>query len=282
MNTKTGYLTEPLKLFYLADKRTWNCPYHYHDFDKITLFLQGRVTYDIEGKSYDLQPYDIVIVRAGQMHRPLIQEDTTYERIIAYIAPEYITTYQKKHCDLSPIFQLPASPVLRQPQEVSNVYGVSCRLQQVCSNDTIPGKDVLQETLFLEFLIYLAEAITNKRIGYVKMGKQHEKIRMLLTYIHHHLKEDLSIPTLAKQLYMSPDYVMHLFKTETGSSLGTYITAKRLQQARILIEQGMPLTTVCYDSGFKNYSTFYRAWKKYYGTSPKQGTAMDLFKPIHE
>ena len=48
MKDKLGYLKEPLKLFYLRDKKTWECPYHYHDFDKITLFLQGHVTYDVE------------------------------------------------------------------------------------------------------------------------------------------------------------------------------------------------------------------------------------------
>ena len=49
MAQKTGYLSGNLKLFHLVDKRQWTCPYHYHDFDKITLFFQGHVSYDVEG-----------------------------------------------------------------------------------------------------------------------------------------------------------------------------------------------------------------------------------------
>ena len=53
MAQKTGYLAEKLKLFHLSDKRQWTCPYHYHDFDKITLFFRGHVSYDVEGTAYD-------------------------------------------------------------------------------------------------------------------------------------------------------------------------------------------------------------------------------------
>ena len=67
---------------------------------------------------------------------------------------------------------------------------------------------------------------------------------------------------------------MHLFKSETGLSLGHYITAKRLQKARRLIAEGRALTAVCYDCGFTNYSTFYRAWKKQYDLSPKRGSEL--------
>lgn len=270
MYEKTGYLTEPLKLFYVSDKRDWACPVHYHEFDKVMLFFQGDVTYEIEGKSYRLQPYDIVVVPAGQMHRPVVGGAYTYERIIAYISPAYIESYRQRGCDLSALFQT-ASPILRQPQEAGSLYGASCRLRQAYCTEAGAQHAVLTEALFLEFLIYLAQSIQERHIGYVKTGQQNEKIQRLLTYINEHLRGELSVPVLAEQLCISPDYLMHLFKEETGYSLGQYITIKRLLLARSLMQQDRPLTEVCYDSGFKQYSTFYRAWKKYYGASPAKG-----------
>lgn len=276
MNEKTGYLREPLKLFYLRDQKDWQCPYHYHDFDKLTLFLQGHVTYEIEGTSYELNPYDIVIVRAGQMHRPLISGTAVYERIIAYISPAYLAAYGKRNPDLELIFHHAPSEVLRQPQDVGPVYGASCRLRQAFASMPRQPQSLLQETIFLEFLIYVATALREKRLGYVKTKTENEKIRLVLTYIADHLTDDLSIPTIAQAAYLSPDYLMHLFKEETGFSLGNYITAKRLQKARHLLSQGLPLTTACYDSGFKHYSTFYRAWKKQYHSSPTASKSIPL------
>ena len=59
---KKGYLNSEFRLFHLTDRETREVEYHYHEFDKITILIKGRVSYMIEGKSYELCPYDIVLV----------------------------------------------------------------------------------------------------------------------------------------------------------------------------------------------------------------------------
>lgn len=54
---------------------------------------------------------------------------------------------------------------------------------------------------------------------------------------------------------------MHTFKEQTGYSIGSYLSTKRLLLAKELILSGKPITDVCYECGFKNYSTFSRAYK---------------------
>ena len=66
---KKGYLNSEFRLFHLTDQETKEIDYHYHDFDKITIFIRGKVNYMIEGRSYDLKPYDIVLVKQGDIHR---------------------------------------------------------------------------------------------------------------------------------------------------------------------------------------------------------------------
>lgn len=66
---KKGYLNSEFRLFHLTDQETKEVDYHYHDFDKITIFIRGKVNYMIEGRSYDLKPYDIVLVKQGDIHR---------------------------------------------------------------------------------------------------------------------------------------------------------------------------------------------------------------------
>ena len=55
---KTGYLHSNFKMFHLIDSERKDFSYHYHDFNKILIFLSGDVTYSIEGRSYDLEPND--------------------------------------------------------------------------------------------------------------------------------------------------------------------------------------------------------------------------------
>ena len=102
---KKGYLYSDFRLFYLTDTASKEFEYHYHDFDKITIFLKGNVQYTIEGKSYQLQPYDIVLVSHNDIHKLNVQDSEPYERIVVYISPEFINTYQTADYDLSECFQ---------------------------------------------------------------------------------------------------------------------------------------------------------------------------------
>ena len=58
-NLRSGYLQQNFRLFHLKDKKEQQFDFHYHDFDKIVIFLSGNVTYIVEGKSYHLKPWDI-------------------------------------------------------------------------------------------------------------------------------------------------------------------------------------------------------------------------------
>ena len=82
---KAGYLKDNFLLFHLTDTNSLPISYHYHDFYKVFLLLKGDVTYHIEGKTYDLKPYDLVLVNAGEIHKPVINS-TFYERMILYIS----------------------------------------------------------------------------------------------------------------------------------------------------------------------------------------------------
>ena len=63
--------------------------------------------------------------------------------------------------------------------------------------------------------------------------------------------------------------MMRLFKQETGYTLGQYISQKRLLLAKELILSGEAVKQVCYDCGFKDYSTFSRAYKRLFQESPR-------------
>ena len=102
---KKGYLNSEFRLFHLTDQDTKEIDYHYHDFDKITIFTRGKVNYMIEGRSYDLKPYDIVLVKQGDIHKLTVDNSCPYERIIVYISPNFMNAYQTESYDLSYCFK---------------------------------------------------------------------------------------------------------------------------------------------------------------------------------
>ena len=82
---KTGYLNEEFRLFHIKDQTKKEFAYHYHDFHKVVIFISGKAAYHIEGKSYHLKPWDILLVNRHAIHRPEIDPSVPYERFILWI-----------------------------------------------------------------------------------------------------------------------------------------------------------------------------------------------------
>ena len=121
---KKGYLSSDFRLFHLTDRSIPNIKYHYHEFDKITILIKGNVHYTIEGRTYQLEPYDMVLVRHNEIHRPVVDTTTPYERIIIYISPTFIENYRTQDYDLGYCFQKAAkkeSSVLRIPTRQKSI-----------------------------------------------------------------------------------------------------------------------------------------------------------------
>ena len=270
---KKGYLNSEFKLFHLTDQESHEIEYHYHDFDKITIFIKGTVNYMVEGKSYELKPYDIVLVKHNDIHRLSVDASTVYERIIVYISPGFMNAYKTDSYDLSFCFQRAVkehSNVLRIPSlEKSSLFKAILRLEKSFLDDGYAA-ELYRQVLFLEFMIHLNRAAAKNHLEFIDTDNCNAKIVQILQYINEHLDGNLAIDPLARHFYISKYHMMRQFKQETGYTIGNYITQKRLLLAKELILSGVPGTQACFDCGYHDYSTFSRAYRGLFGESCRE------------
>lgn len=275
---KLGYLNDDFRIFHNIDDKKKEFDFHYHDFNKIMIFLRGNISYSIEGRNYLLKPYDIVLVNAGEIHKPSFLEESTYERVIIYVSPEFIRSYKEKDYDLNYCFERAKkehSNVLRiHSMDKSKLYQVCLELEHSLHNNDF-ANELYQKILFLEFMIQLNRTAISNRINYQDSDMANTKLLEILDYINEHLIEDMTIDNLAAKFYLNRYYLMHFFKEGTGYTIGNYITEKRLLLAKNLVQKGSSITEACFESGFKNYSTFSRAFKKAFNTVPKNAPFID-------
>lgn len=93
-------------------------------------------------------------------------------------------------------------------------------------------------------------------------------MNLIAEYISSNLSKSLDIKTLAEQVHISPSGITHRFKKEFGIPIHKYIMQKRLIYAKRLAENGEQLNKIYSDVGFKDYSSFYKAYTRYFGCSP--------------
>ena len=265
---KTGYLEQDFRLFHIKDQTKRDFSYHYHDFHKVIIFLSGKAAYHIEGKSYYLKSWDILLVNRHAIHKPEIDFSVPYERFVLWIrddikSTELLRCFQKAIDRSYNLIRLDSDT---QEKLKQLLYELEAALK-----DEKFGSELLGSALFTQFMVYVNRIFLEKQYIYdTRSYSSDSQIEELLRYINHNLTEDLSIETLARKYYLSKYHMMRKFKEETGYTIHNYIISKRLLLARTKIAEGAPVLKAAQLSGFSDYTTFSRAYKKQFGTAPSQ------------
>ena len=268
MNTEyksQGYLLDDFRLFHLNNVPGTRVDYHYHEFCKLLLLRSGSGGYMVEGRRYSLEAGDVVLIGSRCVHRP--EFDAPCERFIIYISPEFLRRESGGDCDLEAIFSGAGGHVLRPGEKARRqLFGLAARLEGELSREDY-GHVILGSVLLLQLLVEIGRSQRTADLpGPVQPGNS--RIQDILRYIDANLAEDITIDQLSERFYISKYHMMRLFRRETGQSIHSYLSDRRLLHAKSLIAGGMSATESCFRSGFRSYSAFTRAYAKRFGSTP--------------
>ena len=145
-------------------------------------------------------------------------------------------------------------------------------MQSMCVPDMDENEWRLAASVNINALLYqIRTAFIQKR----KNKSQNERnnstaSRIMIEYINANLFEDLTLEKLSNYMFLSQIHLERVFQKATGSSISKYISIKRLMAARHRIRTSGQATKIYIECGFKDYSAFYRAYKKHFGVSPSE------------
>ncbi len=271
---KRGYLNEDFRLFHLKDSRAQKLDYHYHEFDKLILLLGGKVTYTVEGVTYFLKPWDMLLVQHNMIHCPIIDPAEPYERVVIWLGHDWLRQRSDPGEALDTCFDTARQRgfhLLRFGPEQRLQYMQNIQALEDATRSQDFGAARMADTLCQQLLIRVNRDILADRTAQEQRDSYRVDPKMdeVLRYIGENLTGDLSVDALASRFYLSRYYLMHRFKSVTGYTLHQYITQKRMLLAGELIRAGAPVMKAAEQAGFSEYSTFLRAFQSTFHMSPR-------------
>ena len=81
--------------------------------------------------------------------------------------------------------------------------------------------------------------------------------------------EKLTLDEIADEFYITKYHLARIFKEATGHTVNEYIRLKRIRNVEALSDEAT-LSEAAAKSGYKDYSSFYRAYVKANGKPPKK------------
>lgn len=279
--TRQYMLSKDFELYYYHDTSLKKVATHTHNYYEFYFFLEGNVRIQIGEYTYPLTYGDFILIPPQIPHRTIIQNsDLPYRRFVFWISQEFCNHLL----------------------EISTNYGylmqhVLTFKNYIFHNDRITFQSIqsrlirlieeMQGNLFCrEAMISLGVNELLLHLNRLIYEQNHPKhlletaglYQNIIFFIDEHIDEDLSLDRLSKEFFVSKYHIAHIFKDNLGLSIHQYITKKRLTLCRQAILSDMSITETYQTFGFGDYSSFYRAFKREYGISPKDFRDMNYIR----
>ena len=210
-----------------------------------------------------------MLIGSRSVHKPEMETGIPYERIIIYVSPEYLQQMSTADCDLLEVFSGSSGHVFRpRENQRRQLFSLAAALERDLAPDTY-GREILSHGDLLRLVVEIGGNLRDTSANLPSpVLPDNRRVREIIRYLDENLTEDINIELLAEQFFVSKFYMMRQFRKETGTTIYMYLTQRRLMLARDLMAGGMSATQACYGCGFRNYSSFTRAYAKHFGTTP--------------
>lgn len=229
--------------------------------------------YLVGADRYRLQKGDIVFVPPGVSHRPLLPEkmEEPYQRYVLWLSPVFVDHFIAIYSP--PGIRMSYGSLLRTGGTKWEMLGEYFQRGVWEAENQKAGWEAAVAGNTVTLLTMLGRSIQERTAAVMKAEKP-DLLNEVLAYIELHLNEKITLEETAKQFYVSVSTITQLFRQKMGTSFYRCVTQQRLIAAKTLIAEGKNLEDVSRAVGFMDYSSFYRAFKKEFGITPRQYTQL--------
>lgn len=101
--------------------------------------------------------------------------------------------------------------------------------------------------------------------------KDNDRINVVFNHVKSNFKEEIPLDQIADLVSMTVPSFCRYFKKITHKTFTQFVNEYRLVHAsKLLAEQPISITEVCFESGFNNFSHFNKSFKAFTGQNPSE------------
>lgn len=247
---------------------------HSHDSYEIFLPVAGSFEFEVSNYLYTVGRGSVLLLPPWVTHRLVVKDSEPLAYLYVQFTPRIIPGEPEMLAAIEALFNRHGvgEQSMRRLSGESFSY-VYAAVKRLCISSTKDVHEQFFRILFpvlCEILAY-GTPVSGKYDGFTKEpSRQSTLTDQIIEYISQNYADIQDLSFVVDVFHYSTVHVNSLFKTRLGVSLWRYILHIRLDRACDMLVNGIHASEVALSCGFKDYSTFYRMFKKSYGITPTE------------
>ena len=247
---------------------------HSHQHYEIIQLLEGSVDFIIEGRNFQMQPGDVLLIDAGSFHtrkinsniykRRVIEFETSYLQISATMLTKLLLSHEQNNQG----FYFTSSQIVKK----NHIDSFFDKIEDAIT-DINKSKDFIP-IYILSLLVEFNNILNSNKSPAKANNYTLQIINDIIKYIDNNISKKITLDDLVNFVNLSKCYISHLFKNIMGISVVNYIIERKIRYAERLIRQGVRPSQASVMVGYDNYANFHKNYKRLTNTTPKNTTSI--------
>ncbi|OJX33559.1 MAG: AraC family transcriptional regulator [Chryseobacterium sp. 36-9] len=259
-------------LRYLRNENIKTNFWHFHPEIELIYVYKGSGKRQIGSNISYFTDGDLILIGSNLPHCGMTNENTKNEyEVVIQFSKDFLGVEFWKATEMSRILSL------LEKAKSGIVFGEKTKKALKSKIDALTESHSLTKLLFLiEILDELSQTqdykILNASKYYLQTQKEdNDRISVIFNYVKDHFKEQIPLEIVAELSNMTVPSFCRYFKKITNKTFTQFVNEYRITHSlKLLAEQPMSITEVCFDSGFNNFSYFNKTFKEHTQKSPSQ------------
>ena len=254
------------------NNETDNYAAHWHSELEIAMPLVNSYTFIIEGQTYVLNPYDIMIIPSGVSHELIAPP--TGRRLFLLVRHQVLREVNGFDIIYNRFFPC----ALFRFSEESVAHQRMINYLEVIMDEYTSRRPLWEAAVHGSIILFFLQAC-RVFLSQSDLPAQRSRAQRVHTdtffsvcsYISEHCTDKISLEDAARIAGFSRSQFIRLFKEYTGTSFYDYLIRQRMIKADLLLsEPDRSITDIAMQCGFGSLSTFNRVFRSYHHCTPME------------
>lgn len=243
---------------------------HSHPYHELVLPIGGStVRYSIDGSVYLVHVGELIYFPAQIYHAGIFNIDNDHsDRLVIQIDDAFWQAC-RRNANLKNAAWMHSITVL--DPDVCNKWDFQSLFVRMAQSLELPAqmRDIVFEAQVSEMMLLITLATGSGQT--TAPSSTNVLVQRAVSYLQAHYQDPtLTTVKLAQELYASREHLSRAFKECTMESIHSYLTHLRMQHCRKALEDGVSVLNACTESGFPDYSSFLKTFRRLYGITPAE------------